>query len=289
MNFSLLLPLLLGLIPMLCLGIEYVANAKVSRQVGPLKAVFLFQLLGLPLLILLLPLETHKIDINILYPLALGVVFTFVLLLSFYAIKIGNVSITGPICQTSGFMTFVFGILLLHETLGVLKLASGLLVLGGVILLAVNFKDLKKVNLEMFYKGVPHALVFAVGAGLFMVASAAITREVGWITTSLAIKIAIALTTFVLLITRKNRVSEIFRGIPWKIAILTATLDVISFSTYNFAATKFEVSYLAVFASAASLVVIAIASVFLKEKISSVQKIGVLLTVLGLIGIQFRA
>lgn len=65
-----------------------------------------------------------------------------------------------------------------------------------------------------------------------------------------------------------------------------ALVDTAGFTAYNFAVTKYEVSYVTAIVAGSSLVTILLAYIFLKERLKLLQKIGAVMVVFGIIGLQ---
>ena len=77
--------------------------------------------------------------------------------------------------------------------------------------------------------------------------------------------------------------------IPWKLLLAAGILDVVAFTTYNMAVSKYDVSFVSVISSASPLVTVVLASIVFKEVTTTVQKIGIALIILGVIGLQLAS
>ncbi len=93
----------------------------------------------------------------------------------------------------------------------------------------------------------------------------------------------IPLTIVILFLFQGKKLTELFKDIAWKWIIPGAICDVIAFSIYNYALTRYEVSYVSVISSAAPLVSTILAILFLKEKLTVFQITGFILVMIGVI------
>src|SRR5437016_3233837 len=93
--------LIISLIPMVSWGIMWALVTKATRKMEAFQSQLLFQLTGIPMLLVLLlffPHITGKLNVPIII-VGLGVLETFVLTLYFYALQIGELAVLGPISK----------------------------------------------------------------------------------------------------------------------------------------------------------------------------------------------
>lgn len=263
-------------------------SAKVYRLVGSFKGVFFSQFFGVPLLLLLLPFQDFHRSFNLLPIVLLGVADASVWWLFAYAARVGNIAVVGPLFQTSFITTVILGILFLGEPLTQNKLIGGGLVLLGIVLLSVK-RDLSSEErlIRRFHRGVWPALLAAIGAGAYLFFLAPLSRANGWIITTIVVRISIGATMALVGLWRKTSFFADWRRNPWPIIIGMSFLDQLALATYNFAVTRLDVSLVSIIVSASTLVTVVLAAIFLKEKLTNVQKVGALTVVAGLIGLNF--
>ena len=116
-------------------GLIAVFVTQTSRKIGPVPALFLFQVLGIPLFAFLIPLAPRAPDSPSLLPVIFAaVLFSFNYLLFLYSAKIGQLAVVGPIGQLYMVVTAMLGIVFLGESFGLGKLLSMILILIGIIL-----------------------------------------------------------------------------------------------------------------------------------------------------------
>lgn len=282
MEFS-LQPLLISVIPALLFGTETFFLTKANRTMEVFRAQFIFQLIGIPLLLVIMPFITHQNNSNISLIIGLGIWETFVFTLYFYALRIGKLAIIGTIFETYIVITVFLAVLFLHESLYLLKVIAILSVLFGIILLGFHLHDFKKTKKVNLLTGVIPALIAALGTGIYFFFVGISSRTNGWYSTALGIRIMIPLTIAAVFLIQRKKLSLLFKDIAWKWIIPGAICDVTAFSIYNYALTRYEVSYVAVIGAAAPIVSTVLAILLLKEKLTIFQIIGFILVIIGVI------
>src|SRR6185437_1219934 len=163
MHFS-LQPLLLCLIAPICWGISWLFLTKASRKMDVFHTQFMFQLVGIPMLLVLLPFLQVTTLTNYWLIIILGIVVTFTYTLYFYALRIGQLAVVAPIYETNVLVTVFLAFVFLHESFYLLKFFSILAILVGVFLLGIQLHSLKKKKIALF-KGVIPAIISSVGTG----------------------------------------------------------------------------------------------------------------------------
>lgn len=132
MSFS-LSALILSLLAAVSMGITWFLVTKATRDMEVFELQFVFQLVGIPPL-LLLPLVLHGVAtlhgtsaFNFPLLLGLGVLQTFAFSLYFYALKIGKLAIVVPISQANVLVTIGLAVIFLQDVIYPLKVLASLL------------------------------------------------------------------------------------------------------------------------------------------------------------------
>lgn len=271
------------------LGTAWLFASKVSKDAPPLNSTFLFQLIGIPFFVLLLPWAPHDFAIQSLGPIAfVGVFEALVMILLFYALKIGDLGVVIPITDGYAVITVLLGAIFLSEPITAAKILGLVLIICGITLISTQINKNQLRTLLSLKQGVVPALLTAIGTGVFFFLVGLLARDTSWFIAALGIRIVITLTTFIMLVVSKVRLRELFSNISWKWLILGAALDVIGFSFYNIALAKTEVSYATLMISAQSLVTVSLGYFFMKEKVVSRQWIGIVIALAGLLALQLK-
>ncbi len=278
--------LLISLIPTVCYGTIGVFAAKLARAMGAFQSGTLIQMVGFVLTLLIWPLFFTRLD-NIIWVgiISVGVVSALVYYLFCKALEIGSVTLVSPITSSWSLITAVLGILFLQESAGIIKILSIILVIIGVIILSINWKAIK--NKQFLSTGVSYAILVALGWGVVYFYAGPLTRQMGWFNTTLGIRLFVAITLGLVFIFKKGSKKQMkFKKIPWIYVGIIGILDVIAFTVYNLAVSKYEVSYVSVISSASPLITVVLASLILKETTNRIHKIGIVTTIIGIIGLQ---
>lgn len=283
-----LLPgLLVSLASMATGGLTWIFATKATRDMGPLKSMFLFQLIGVPLFIFLFPFAPHVQHVNYLAIGLIGMSETFALLLLFYALQVGEAAVVLPTTDFYALISAILGIVFLHESLYLFKIIGMIAIFVGVILIGFKLNELRKSKSVKVYKGILPALLMAVGTGVYFYFVTISSRESGWLATALGIRIAISLTCYVLLLFR-GQTGNMWRGVTWRFLIPAALCDVVSFSLYSLAVSFAELSYVTIIYSTQSVLTVILAYFFLKETLNKYQIAGLIIVVVGLIFLQLH-
>ena len=272
---------------LLCLGIGWFFAARSSKDMSPLTSLFLFQLIGIPFFVLLLPWAPSGFDPSFLLPIILvGIFETFVMLLLFYAMRIGDVSVVMPVSGGYAAITMILGAMFLSEALTPGKVSGMALVLAGITLISTQVRTSHMKSIFSLRKGVLPALGAALGGGIYLFFIGIVVRGSNWFVTALGIRIAISFTALVILFLKRENVKQLFQNVSWKWIIPGALLDVLGFSFYNMAVSVGDVSYATVMISAQSLITVLLGFFILKETIAVRQWLGIGTAVVGLVLLQ---
>lgn len=280
--------LILSLVSTIGFGLIAVFVTQTSRKIGPVPALFLFQVLEIPLFAFLLPFAPpFPTNPTILPIVAVAALFSFNYLLFLHAAKIGNLAVVGPIGQLYMVVTAILGVVFLHESFGLGKLLSILLIMTGVILLGLQLPK-KKERVFRLLAGVPHSFLSSIGTGIYLYLLAIFSRANGWFVTVITIRITIALTTFVLLLVQRYKFSTLRRQTPWKSIGAAAILDAVAFSLYNYAISYYEVSTVTIITSLQAAVIVLFSWIVFKERLNKQQVVGLVVALAGLISLQLN-
>jgi drug/metabolite transporter (DMT)-like permease len=282
-----LVTLLVSLVPTLSWGIMWLFVKQATKKLEVFQSQFLIQILGIPLLLLLLPfVPSVPSSFNLTLLLGLGIFETFVLTLYFYALKIGDLSIIGPLKGIKILFTVLLAALFLHESIYPLKIMGMVGVLVGVTFLGINFE--RKFTRTSLSKGVVPALISAAGTGVYFFFTSISSRLNGWYYTSLGIRLVIPLTIMCLFLIQKRNIRQVFQNVPWQLISWAAFFDVLAFSTFNYALNLYDVSYVTVVVSASPAISSLLAVMYLKEKLKIYQIIGIIIVVFGVIALSSK-
>jgi drug/metabolite transporter (DMT)-like permease len=138
----------------------------------------------------------------------------------------------------------------------------------------------------MLFTGTIPALISTVGTGIYSYFDAISSRLSGWYYTSLGIRIVIPCVILIYFSLKKERISGLFKSVPWKWVVPAALCDVIAFTSQNYAVIKYDISYVTIMSKAAPIISALLAVIFLKEKLRPYQVVGLLIVVFGIISLN---
>ncbi len=204
--------------------------------------------------------------------------------LSFYkGLEKGMLSVITPIGSTWGAGGAVLAAVILNETLSIMQWTSVAIIAIGIFLVSLQWTDLKKLTPKKLV-GVEWAILALIGWSFSAVLMKPVVLGLGPIVAIWLIKIlSVPMTLSVLPITKyKLRVPTKF----WKLVITIATIDVIAFLGYNFGITTGQVGIVGPISAAFPIVTVTMAWLFLKERLTTSQLIGVTLAISGMIALS---
>lgn len=277
-----------GLSAMVSWGLADFFTKKTVDKIDALRTQFWSQIFGLiPMLTyLLFDFELPNFNFKIiLYLLALSVFGTFGILLFFRGLNKGKASVISPIYSTYAAFAVLISFVIFHEVIiGLTWLGIGVIFLG-IILASFDYREIKEIDFELrdLSKGVPETLIAAIIMGLYFPVWDKLFVNEGWVFFVLLSNIIMTLTLFTLSLVRKTNLN-IRNKTCWKWLFLIGIFNwgVWIFVTLGFKLTTFT-SVISVLSAASPIIVVVLARLFLKEKMSITQKLGVIFVLIGLI------
>lgn len=272
-----------GLTAMAGWGVNNLLLASLTKKVGPFKAGFLVQTSTLFPTLFLFPFFKEQVVLGIdLFLLSfLGIFGALTYLTCTKGYSQGAVSIVSPLTSTWAVITAVLSFIFLKEKVVPLKIIGIIAAVLGVVLVATDFKEIVKAKRVKLFAGAKWATLTAIGWGVNFFLLALFTQKIGWYFTNLGLRFWSALAFLGLACLTGNKLSYLLQNVP-KLAWAVIAVDVLTFMIYNIGLSRGESAVIAVVASAAPLVSIVLARIFLKESISLVQKTGILLCLAGI-------
>ena len=215
----------------------------------------------------------------------LGIIITVGNLSFSKSLHDGNVSIVVPIASAWVIITVVLSLLLLNEVLTKLELVGAIMIIAGVLLASFKLRDLKKSRIKNISKGVPFAVITAISWGVYYYIIGSFTLRVGWFQAAFLYNLpAIFFMAMFGLVAHKD-IS--FPKVPVVFLIAgLALLNVIGLLGYNLSVTYGYIALSAPITSAAVIVTVLLALVFLEERPEKNQLLGIALVIAGIIAVS---
>ena len=281
-----IISLLSGLAGMFGWGIYDFLGGVYSKQIGAFKSFFWSQLAGLMSLFLLLVIFTINlnapISIVILLPIA-AIVYSAGYLFFFKGFEIGNVSIVAATMNLWAVFTMLFAFIFMGQRLSTIQSLGVFLILSGVTLASLNWNDIKNHNFKLSL-GVKETVLGAFFFGIFWNISEIISEEIGWLSTTLFVKfgIIVFLLLFSFLIKRELVLTKASTKTKMMV-LLMGSIEAGAVAIVNYGLTIGDAILITPIASALSVVTIILAFIFLKDKVTKLQGLGMIAAIGGII------
>jgi transporter family protein len=257
-----------------------------SKRIGNFKTFFWSQLAGLIFATLLTFVFAINLNIPtriaILIPVA-SIFYAAAYLLFFKGFELGNISIISATMNLWAVFTMLFAFIFLGQRLSTFQFLGVLMIIAGVALVSLKGSDIKDQNIKLS-SGIKETILAALLFGIFWNLSEIISEKIGWLSTTLFVKIGVVLflLLFSLLINRELRVANTTPKIKMMI-LFAGVLEAAAVASVNWGLTIGDVILVTPISSALSIVTITMAVIFLKEKITKLQGIGMIMVITGIV------
>lgn len=289
MNFA-LISLLSGLGGMFGWGIYDFFAGVYSKKIGPFKTLFWSQLAGFFFTILLLSVfpiaHTFPVLTIVLLPIA-ALFYTGGYLLFMKGFESGNISIVAAIMNLWAVFTMLFAFIFMDQRLSAFQTIGVLMIISGASLASLNWSDIKKKRFQLS-AGVKETVLGALFFGAFWNFSEVISEEIGWLPTTLFVKMGIVVFLLISSFFWKKELGLTKTAAGTKLMFLfMGILEAGAVAVVNFGLTIGDAILITPIASALSIVTITMAIVFLKDRITGLQGFGMIIAISGIIMTAF--
>lgn len=270
-------------------GIYDFLGGVFSKQVGSLKSLFWSQLAGLISILLLA--STFKIKINIpvsaiiLSPVA-STVYSAGYLFFFKGFEKGNMSIIAATMNLWAVFTMLFAFVFMGQRLTTTQTIGVFMIIAGATLASIDWGSIGSQKLRPSL-GVKEAILGAFFFGIFWNLSEIISEEVGWLLTTLLVKFGIAIFLFIFSFAAKQEIGLMNGSTRTGVILLMGIIEVGAVALVNYGLTIGDAILITPIASALSIVTIMLAVIFLKDRVSRFQGVGIGLAIVGIIATAF--
>jgi len=213
-----------------------------------------------------------------------GLLQAAVYILVYRGFSKGQISILSPIFASFSGLVAVFSIIFLGEIISgyiILTLAG---IFAGVILLSFDVEAWKAKRYSLIHTpGAKEILLATVLAAIWTITWDGFIYDQNWIV--YALFMYIFMTIGLLIYSKLQRIKLSFskqQGV-WKFLVLIGVCEVVAYFaiSYGYSSTSLT-SVIALLSGAFSLPVIILAKIFLKEKMTKIQILGIILVILGI-------
>ena len=285
-----ILSILSGIAGMVGWGIYDFLGGVYAKQIGPFKSFFWSQLAGLISVFLLIFIFAISLNVPvlviILLPIA-AIIYSAGYLFFFRGFEIGNVSIIAATMNLWAVFTMLFAFVFMGQRLSSIQFLGVLMIISGVTLASINWNDIRNHRFQLS-SGVKETIFGAFFFGVFWNISEIITEEIGWLSTTLIVKFGIILFLLIFALLTKRRLG--LGKTTFKTKCMVALMGVIeagAVAIVNYGLTIGDAILITPIASALSIVTITLAIIFLKDKVTKLQGLGIMTAIAGIIVTAF--
>lgn len=269
---------------MACWGVGDFVVARAVRKTGALNVLAWSQVIGLsPYVPALLLFNSFQMPTwgTVGTVLVSGVVVTLGYLSLYRGLQVGKVSIITPISACWAIVTVVLRSFLFRESLSSVQIvAVTLAILGGV---AASFRlgELRRLSFKTGAVGIQYAFFAMVGLGLYYVLLDVLVTELGWFLPVLLVRLAVVSLLFTYSAATRSDAS-FPRGVAL-LVVVAGLLEFVAFFSYGIGINSEYTSLVAPVSAASPVVTIALARVFLGERLELNQWVGVAAVLVSLV------
>jgi len=281
-----IISILLGIGGMFGWGIYDFLGGLFSRRIGSFNSLFWSQAAG-ALAILLFALVaganfTLFVPVLLLTPAA-AVVYSLGYLFLFTGFKKGNVSIVAATMNLWAVFTMTFAFLFMGQRLSTSQGVGVFMIISGAMLASVDWRGLGRQGAKLSL-GVREAILGAFFFGIFWNISELISEQIGWLLTTLLVKFEIVLFLLLVAAVRRQpiRLEKSATSLKYLIFMM-GVIEVSAVALVNYGLTIGDAILITPIASALSIVTIALAVIFLKDRVSRFQGVGIAAAIAGII------
>ena len=264
---------------------DFFANLS-SERIGYFKTFFWSQPTGIVFMLCLIPffgLSALPSLYFILLLLVLAVLDSAGYLLFYKAFEIGNVSIVSATINLNIVFAMLIAFIFRGQRLTPLQTVAVVLILIGITLVSVNFNDLKNRQFKLL-AGVKETILSAVFFSIYWNLTELVSETIGWLVATLYVKIGATLFLLIFALLAKRTLALTRTSTKTKVIVtLVGILEALATSSVNWGLGVGDLILVSPISSAFTVVTISMAVIFLKEKLSLTQTLGIVLAITGIV------
>jgi transporter family protein len=286
-GMSITLGIVAGLAVMLLWGGMDFLLAIPLKKIGTYKVLFVINSLSIlfTLIVLAWFLPTGKIHIG-WTEAGLLVVLAGINLVAHYnfyrAFELGEVSIVSPVISAYPPVSVFLAVLFLGENLSWFRILVILMIVAGVVLTSTDLRKLRHIHTV---KGVKEALISALMYGVLFFVMGILHKSMDFL--NLLVFSNLFLDTAVVTLAVSKGGLPALKDIKYKsmvpIMLVSSVMGIAAWLLYNYGITTELVSIVTTLGSMGSVITVILAIVFFKDRLILNQKIGIAITLLGIV------
>ncbi len=281
-----ILSILLGIGGMFGWGIYDFLGGVFAKQIGSFKSLFWSQLAGLISIFLLAIVVKSSVNVSVLVIVLSSIAAIFYsagYLFFFKGFEIGNVSIIAATMNLWAVFTMLFAFMFMGQRLSAIQTLGVVMIIFGAALASLNWSEIRNQSFQL-PAGVKEAVFGAFFFGVFWNVSEIISEKVGWLLTTLIVKLGIVLFLLIFSFLARQKIRFTKTSTKTKyIILLMGVIEAVAVTLVNYGLTIGDAILITPVASALSIVTILLAIIFLKDKVIKIQGIGIATAIIGII------
>jgi transporter family protein len=267
-------------------GIYDFLGGVFAKQIGSFKSLFWSQLAGLISIFLLAIVFRSSVNVPVLViilSLIAAALYSAGYLFFFKGFEIGNVSIIAATMNLWAVFTMLFAFIFMGQRLSALQTLGVLMIIFGATLASLHWSEIRNQKFQLS-AGVKEAVFGAFFFGIFWNVSEIISEKTGWLFTTLFVKFGIILFLAIFSLPAKQKMGLAKISAKTKtIILLMGVIEAGAVALVNYGLTIGDAILITPIASALSIVTITLAIIFLKEKVTKIQGLGIVMAMIGVI------
>jgi transporter family protein len=281
-----ILSILLGIGGMFGWGLYDFLGGVFAKQIGSFKSLFWSQLAGLISIFLLAIVFRSRVNtpvLVIILSLIAAILYSAGYLFFFKGFELGNVSIIAATMNLWTVFTMLFAFMFMGQRLSAFQTLGVFMIIFGATLASLNWSEIRNQKFQLS-AGVKEAVFGAFFFGVFWNVSEIISEKVGWLLTTLFIKFGIILFLLIFSLLVKQKIGLTKTSAKTKtIILLMGVIETGAVALVNYGLTIGDAILITPIASALSIVTITLAVIFLKDKVTKFQGLGIITAIVGII------
>ena len=184
-------------------------------------------------------------------------------------------------------IAMLFAFIFMGQRLSTMQTLGVFMIISGVTLASLNWREIKNHNFKLSL-GVKETVFGAFFFGIFWNISEIISEKIGWLPTTLFVKfgIIVFLLLFSFLIKRELILTKATTKTKLMV-LLMGSIEAGAVAIVNYGLTIGDAILITPIASALSIVTITLAIIFLKDKVTRLQGLGMIGAIAGIIVTAF--
>ena len=182
-----------------------------------------------------------------------------------------------------GIFAMLIAFIFRGQRLTPLQTVAVVLILIGITLVSVNFNDLKNRQFKLL-AGVKETIISAVFFSIYWNLTETVSETIGWLGATLYVKIGATLFLLIFALLAKRTLALTRTSTKTKVIVtLVGILEALATSSVNWGLGVGDLILVSPISSAFTVVTISMAVIFLKEKLSLTQTLGIVLAITGIV------